>query len=316
MFFRHFFILGCLLVPFLAQAEGSLFDAYTEEAKTFCDNSAQPWNDPKTGGGKNASIPAYPNLEANEILTTLSNLTSREEVPALRERIQKELDEKRIANFTGFKTLEIARIQYRTAMDHTFACSVLKSRVNTLSTLQEVINKTMGTKSSEIQNKLKKEADKMNALIGSLKDCNTENGEQSVPMSTKLVNTATRQYCHYGKYLQFLEKSLDINSAGIKSLEETIGNTPEKQKSIQNMIEWERNLSSRQEAVKKEFSRAEQTLPRAIAAYREMERTYGAHILLVILYDDYVKLRENLSKYMNSMSQLLEKAYNAQNPNK
>ena len=316
MLLRSFFIIGCLLAPFLSQAEGSLFDEYKKETETFCDNSAQPWNDPKTGGGKNASIPLYPNLEANEILASLSSLKSREEIPALRERIEKELDEKRIGNFTGFKTLEIARIQYRTAMDHTFACSVLKSRVNTLSTLQEVINKSMGSKSSEIQNKLKKEADKMNALIGSLKDCNTENGEQSVPMSTKLVNTATRQYCHYGKYLQFLGKSLDTNSAGIKSLEEQIGNTEEKETLTRNMIEWERNLSSRQEAIRKEFVRAEQTLPRAIAAYKEMERTYGAHLLLVILYDDYVKLRENLSKYMNSMSQLLEKAYNAQNPNK
>jgi uncharacterized protein YvpB len=47
-----------------------------------------------------------------------------------------------------------------------------------------------------------------------------------------------------------------------------------------------------------------------------MERTYGMHLMLVVLYDDYVRLRDNLSSHFNSISQLLEKAYNAQNPNK
>ncbi len=62
------------------------------------------------------------------------------------------------------------------------------------------------------------------------------------------------------------------------------------------------------------MSLAYRTLPRAMLAYQEMSRTYAAHLMLVIVYDDYVRLRDNLSKYMNATSQLFEKAYNAMTP--
>ncbi|MFZ2255703.1 MAG: hypothetical protein WAW59_02885 [Patescibacteria group bacterium] len=45
-----------------------------------------------------------------------------------------------------------------------------------------------------------------------------------------------------------------------------------------------------------------------------MQRTYAAHLLLTIVYDDYVRLRDNLNRYMTPVSQLFEKAYNAMSP--
>ena len=51
-------------------------------------------------------------------------------------------------------------------------------------------------------------------------------------------------------------------------------------------------------------------------AFQEMDRTYVTHLLLVIIYDDYLKLRDNLDKYMSIVSQTFEKAYNAQDANK
>lgn len=46
-----------------------------------------------------------------------------------------------------------------------------------------------------------------------------------------------------------------------------------------------------------------------------MERAYPVHLLLMIIYDDYIRLRKNLSSYMNASTQLYIKAYNAQDAN-
>ena len=69
-------------------------------------------------------------------------------------------------------------------------------------------------------------------------------------------------------------------------------------------------------ALRDELVRAETTLPKALIAYREMQRTYGVHILLVMILDDYMTLRNNLDLYLSNISQLFEKANNAQDANK
>lgn len=76
-----------------------------------------------------------------------------------------------------------------------------------------------------------------------------------------------------------------------------------------SMGQWMTTLDS-------ERSRANSTLPKAIMAFQEMDRTYITHLLLIIIYDDYLKLRDNLNTYMSIVSQTFEKAYNAQDANK
>jgi hypothetical protein len=77
---------------------------------------------------------------------------------------------------------------------------------------------------------------------------------------------------------------------------------------------YHRELLKRQAQLSNEIYRADSVLPRAIKGYKEMERTYTLHLLLVIVYDDFVRLRDNLHKYMSPVSQLFEKAYNAMSP--
>ena len=75
-------------------------------------------------------------------------------------------------------------------------------------------------------------------------------------------------------------------------------------------------MGARQMALRDELVRAETTLPKALTTYREMQRTYGVHILLVMIMDDYMTLRNNLDLYLSNISQLFEKANNAQDANK
>lgn len=75
-------------------------------------------------------------------------------------------------------------------------------------------------------------------------------------------------------------------------------------------------MNSYTNILESERSRAKSTVPKAIMAFQEMDRTYITHLLLVIIYDDYLKLRDNLNTYMSIISQTFEKAYNAQDANK
>lgn len=74
-------------------------------------------------------------------------------------------------------------------------------------------------------------------------------------------------------------------------------------------------MTNRQNSIQNEMTRAENTLPKALMAYREMQRTYSVHILLVMITDDYLTLRSNLDLYLSNISQLFEKAHNAQDAN-
>ncbi len=72
-------------------------------------------------------------------------------------RLKRDLDPVRIGEYSGFKTLEIARVGYRTRMNSAFACAVISSRQRTLVDLQKLIGQKIKTKSSEILEKLQKE---------------------------------------------------------------------------------------------------------------------------------------------------------------
>ena len=78
---------------------------------------------------------------------------------------------------------------------------------------------------------------------------------------------------------------------------------------------WVNSYNSYVNSLQTEIARAETTLPRVLKAYKEMERSYSIHLMLLIIYDDYIRLRKNLATYMNASTQLYMKAYNAQDSN-
>ena len=115
-------------------------------------------------------------------------------------------------------------------------------------------------------------------------------------VTDRLVNSIVLQNCHYTKYLTYLESRIDGDMSNTLTLDTQIGHGNTKQ--IPNDTDgMRRTLGQRQEEIRTEIALAYRTLPRAILAYQEMARTYAAHLMLVIVYDDYVRLRDNLAKY-------------------
>lgn len=197
-------------------------------------------------------------------------------------------------------------------MNALFDCSVIESRKSIIDRLKE----SGGLKGqSEILAKLNRESQKLQEQYNQCLPNNASASDETISreVGTRLINSSTLQYCHYRKYLRYLESNFENNASGFTDLEQSIGQGSGTLVPT-NSDAFTRELISRQNEIRQAISRADRVLPRAVAAYKEMERTYAAHLLLVIVYDDYVRLRDNLNKYMSATSQLFEKANNAMSP--
>ena len=288
------------------------YENYNTGAVEYCDSSDRTWS-------QDSSLVAkidYPAFETTMVNITMAKWRNNNQVVGDEKlRLKSDLDMVRIGEFRWFKTLEVARIGYRTQMNALFACAVISSRIDTIDTLQKLIDKKISSKESEIRQKLKKEADRLKKNLTTLK-CNPpkssdERGKWE--MITPLINTASHQYCYYRHYLGYLDSNIgDVTRT--QNIEKWIGTGSGT--NISTVTSWWNAASLMyQSALSQEIIRANTTLPKAIRSLIEMDQTYGAHILLTIIYDDYIRLRKSLSSYMNISSQLYQKANTAQHAN-
>lgn len=277
---------------------------YQQNAKNQCDGKENPW------GEQNSLVPVpqYPAFEVSAVNSVISSpnvdTISEEE----RNRLMEALDAQRIGNSQGFKTVQVASELYKNTMNNLFACGVIEWRLKILDKLRAHFDEN----NSEISQKLDRETKRLESLKSQV-HCVGGDTKDTVMMQ-QLVNSATRQYCHYRHYLSYLQDNLADNFTAVQAIERSIGNW-QNQAILNNTHAWQASYNSYVSTLNEEISRIDATLPRAISAYKEMERAYPAHILLTMIYDDYIRLRKNLSTYMNASTQLYMKAFNAQDTN-
>ncbi len=295
--------------------ESGTFEDYQKKAKAECED--KPWTTPSEGGWNILPIPEYPELTKKAIEESYDKLLNEKNTPEEKERINKKLLSLQNANQDVFKSLELVRIRYADTMNRVFGCAIIQSRENMIENLLLVIERKFPVASqSEMKEKIKRETKKLQ-IQGQELNCTPSSGETSTAASKRVINASIRQYCHYESYLYYLRDNLDKNNASMLELDASIKRDENTNfVPIKNSETWAREISRRNEAISSELLRANQVLPKAIETFREMERTYTLHLMLVIIYDDYVRLRDNLNTYFKAVSQLLEKTQNAQLPNK
>lgn len=210
--------------------------------------------------------------------------------------------------------IEFTRKLYQTNMNNIFACAISADRSDQLKKMQELIDAK--SPSSEIKSKLQKEQKYYQDIASGINNCDTNN-QSTTPgdsMSWRLARSVTGEYCRYSHYLDYIDANMRQNySQAVEQDKKLVSENPDFQSTLESV--WQ-DMGVRQMALQDETNRAEKTLPKALTAYREMQRTYGVHILLVMILDDYMTLRNNLDLYLSNISQLFEKAHNAQDANK
>jgi hypothetical protein len=287
------------------------------KSKEDCDAPSKSWN--KEGVSSKVPEIDYPEFSTSAVNAAITkwkteNSDQKWFLQSEQERLMKDLDPVRIGNFTGFKTLEVARIGYRTRMNQLFACSIVSSRINSVVWLQELTNKKIKTKDGSITEKLNKEIKKYREIQTSLK-CNETGSEKKEDILSTITNSSAHQYCHYRYYLDYLESNTS-DVLCIQNIEKGIGAGSGTQTAI-NTSEYASQANIYSSSIAREITRADTTLPKALRTFLEMDQTYQIHILLAdFIYADYVNLRKSIAYYMVLSSQLYQKAYNAQSTNK
>lgn len=302
--------LSVLWAPQNPECNKSDFSCYVDWRDNHCRSSESQWNNPEKYPDLGKVTTDYVEFTVTSQNTQMSKLISSEIHPTEKSKLQKELDPKRIGTFRWYKAAEIARIQYRNNMNKIFSCAVSASRIQVVTQVQKLIQQAGST---EISKQLEKDIQKLK--LNSPKNCSPTSSDVMKSYPAAIVRSATTEYCSYLFYNEYLTAQIDQNRTQTFDVETKIGEWGENASLPLNMQEYADLFSSYANQIQSNVARAQSTLPKALVAYREMERTYGVHIMLVIIYDDYLTLRQNLSTYLNAVSQFFEKAENAQSAN-
>lgn len=315
MFFRFTLIIFLLLSStVVVWAEDYIncntkdYSCFEERKEKLCESKWLPW---MQGGKSLGKVEIkYPSFDP----TALNNTVDKVMQDSSDQSLVKSLSS--IGTFQGFRALEIARLQYRSNMNKIFSCAVAAGRSNQITKLQEIVKAKYPSQSSDIQEKVKKEVDRYNRIKESIPNCdqNSSNEDGNQLIVDRLTQSTMVEYCTYSYYLDYLGANVENDYATMAQIENKVGN-PASPRTASTISSAAQDMSSRMKSIQNELNRANDTLPKVLTAYREMERTYITHVLLVIIYDDYLTLRDNLNSYMSALSQLFEKANNAQDVN-
>lgn len=304
------------ILPFSIWAAGSWpscdkreYSCYQEWVANACNDASKPWKANKWVGS--VEVKNYAELSDGAQNKKIAEILNKEKYPTERAKLEAQLSLNRIGMFAGFKSVEIARNQYRSNMNKIFSCAVVASRIEKTQKVLEAVKKVG---ESEITRKLEADIVKLAALKPT--GCAANMGTETLnDYGRALASSATTEYCSYRNYLDYLQENINTNYTEVLNSEKKIGNGGEWQSNPSTLESAASAINMRLNQIQNDITRATSTLPKALVAYREMERTYPLHIMFLIIYDDYLDLRQNTTTYLNAVSQLFEKANNAQSAN-
>ncbi|MFC1797936.1 hypothetical protein ACFLY2_02030 [Patescibacteria group bacterium] len=130
-------------------------------------------------------------------------------------------------------------------------------------------------------------------------NCN-ESKEKSSIQKLSVLNQATYQTCKYSSYIEYL-----------KDYNKIIKNNLEKDKNNYNISEIVNIENEKLAELNKEIEHTYKIFPLAFQAYTEYENNISIHILLELLRDDYITLREKLHDAISPINQVVYKIANA-----
>lgn len=208
-------------------------------------------------------------------------------------------------------------------MNGIFACAQINFKIRT----HERLLKTVRAEKADSGNTVKRIEEQTKLLRQELSrrkcaDRTSTEGKPNVFMKKDLLNQSTYEYCNYRHYLQYLKanaqnrlsKFIEAEEAR-KKLKGTIA-SPEaenaaKKGSSEDLLA---QVGGAVSFIETEIAHTRQVFPQALIAYNEFERTYGSHVVMLFILEDYLLLRDSLKKIMNPLGQVIYKASNAQSP--
>ncbi len=195
-------------------------------------------------------------------------------------------------------SFEKVKNTHRNNMNTIYKCGLLSTQKKSLLLIKNDLLKNWSSVSKNIAGKLSSNISKLDNMSNSLK-CTNSNDKNSV-QKIILLKQATYQTCKYVSYLEYL-----------KEYNKNITNNLDPKKWHYSPLEIIQTQKQKIWEIDNEITHTYKIFPLAFHAYTEYENNITAHILLQLLKEDYIALREKLHKALNPINQVVYKISNA-----
>lgn len=203
------------------------------------------------------------------------------------------------------KSLSVWKDQYRKNMDDIYWCATNIVYYRSLKLIKEDLITKNPKLNWRLQNKLNYKINEIEKkIIETSNKCKITWEKNNWIIKKSVLKQVTYEYCKYNFYLEYLK---EINQNNINLDEETKNNT-ENAKWINEVV---KKVANKKKEIEKEISDTNKAFPVAFKAYSEYENNITVHILLELLREDYILLREAIHKTLNPINQVSYKISNA-----
>lgn len=207
--------------------------------------------------------------------------------------------------FQTWKDLTLAQEQYRKNMDDIYWCATNIVYYRSLSLIKNDLITKNPKLNWRLQNKLNYKLTELERKISENSNkCKITWEKNNSIIKKSVLKQTTYEYCKYNFYLEYLKEF----NQNLNALDETAISNPENSKWINELI---KKASDKKKKIEKEIEEVNKAFPIVFKAYSEYENNITVHILLELLREDYILLREAIHKTLNPINQVSYKISNA-----
>lgn len=300
----------CVAFPVFAEdTDLGSYDAYKESVKNYCEDVKMPWNAP---GVKN-SLLKYSGILYPDITNPNSDkefMALMDSVKGNKENLNKAIEEQ-AKNMPIAGEIERASAIYAERMNAIYGCAVLNSKLRIHQKLLETFNPS----GSNIVNKLKQTSDQIRKRIDE-KQCRNvaKDGKEGPELSLKrqVIAQTTGEYCNYQHYLYYIDQTLKHRLGEVIALEDQkLKSDPKDSPRFPTSDTLAKGLADMAARADNEIARTKGVYGAAFDAYVDFERNYASHVIMIMIEDRYMVVRDYLREAMNPIGQVIYLASNA-----
>lgn len=276
------------------------YEFYTQSVDTFC----KPTNPSLWSRWKEESLVKTEQVKYADI----AKKTGDEDYKQYLQKIKSDPSRISIIGLMpGPKFLEKASYVYKETMGTVYACAVMNAKIR--------IIKNLVTKIPTAQSNMKQKLGKQLSSIekSAEQKCRVVQDTSELSLKKTLLDNTTYQYCNYRQYLYYLD-SASKKALGTYYKINKEGSGTGSVSLLKNTDSAAMEIAHSAGKISEEIAHTKEIFPQAMVAFSEFEKTYASHILMELILQDYLDLRDSLKKLLNPIGQVIYKASNAQSP--
>jgi len=215
--------------------------------------------------------------------------------------------------------IEKASLLYKERMNSIYACAVLNAKYK----IHKRMLVTYKPEGTNIVRNLQQATQKIDALMKQKKCINISSSEgegSELSVKRSLIRSSTIEYCNYRHYLNYVDYNVKNSLSRVIEAEEKSRNKPASASGVLDRFPNSESVATALVDINSrattEIAQTQRVFDDAFDAYREFEQNYASHILMILIEDRYLVIREYVRDSMNPIGQVIYKALNATSPGK